>query len=235
MKWIIITDLPNPDHNIVLRVADDNFNKALALAKQAVEDIKNDDEYDLDDPYLAWQLDSVITDEFGEHGIIYERHTEIPKGNVKELDEALYVYWIFFNQLDEDVLNGSLINKKEYSYMKKDAVEFLRGEANTLELYASGEDAFDRYVEDNDLDESEDYEEGGYDLSNYLENTWAHIADQVYHRRGYDEQFSNRIIDLIDAYYLGGFSYVENDVEAEVRLFAEALNYVADKLEGEIK
>ena len=119
--------------------------------------------------------------------------------------------------------------------MKKDAVEFLRGEANTLELYASGEDDFDRYVEDNGLNESEDYEEGGYDLSNYNENTWAHIADQVYHRRGYDEQFANRIIDLIDAYYLGGFSYVENDVEAEVRLFAEALHYVADKLEGEIK
>ena len=67
------------------------------------------------------------------------------------------------------------------------------------------------------------------------ENTWAHIWDQVDRRRGYDKQFADRIMDLIDAYYSGGSSYVENDVEAESRLLAEALHYVADKLEGEIK
>jgi len=118
--------------------------------------------------------------------------------------------------------------------MKQDAIKFLRGEAETLELFASSKDAFYRYVENNSLDESEDYAEGGYDLSNYNENTWAHIWDQVSRRRGYDEQFANRIMDLIDAYYSGGSSYVENDVEAESRLLAEALNYVADKLEGEL-
>lgn len=118
--------------------------------------------------------------------------------------------------------------------MKKDAIEFLRSEADTLYLFANREDVFDNYIKDNGLDESEDYEEGGYDLSNYNENTWAHIYDQVDRRRGYDEQFANYIMDLIDAYYSGGSSYVENDVEAESRLLAEALNYVADKLEGEL-
>ena len=117
----------------------------------------------------------------------------------------------------------------------QDAVEFLRGEADTLELYASGEDAFDKYVEGNGLDESEDYEEGGYDLSNYKENTWEHIGDQVDHRRGFDKQFADRIMDMIDAYVSGGFAYVENDVEAECRLLAEALHYVAGRLEGELK
>ena len=73
--------------------------------------------------------------------------------------------------------------------MKKDAVEFLRGEADTLELFANDKDTFDRYVEDNGLDESEDYEEGGYDLSNYNENTWEHVCDQVAHIRGYSKQF----------------------------------------------
>ena len=119
--------------------------------------------------------------------------------------------------------------------MKQDAIKFLRGEAETLELFAYSTLAFDRYVEYNGLDECEDYEEGGYDLSNYNENTWEHICDQVDHRRGYDKQFADRIMDLIDAYYSGGFAYVENDIEAQSRLLAEALNYVADKLEGEIK
>lgn len=118
--------------------------------------------------------------------------------------------------------------------MNKDAIEFLRGEAETLELFANDKDAFNRYVEDNGLDESEDYEEGGYDLFNYNENTWAHIWDQVDHRRGYSKQFADRIMDLVDAYYSGGSAYVENDVEAESRLLAESLNYVADKLEGEL-
>ena len=117
----------------------------------------------------------------------------------------------------------------------QDAVEFLKGEAETLELFANDKDAFDRYVRENGLDDSEDYEEGGYDLFNYRENTWAHIWDQVDRRRGYDKQFADRIMDLIDAYYSGGSSYVENDSEAESRLLAEALHYVADKLEGEIK
>jgi hypothetical protein len=119
--------------------------------------------------------------------------------------------------------------------MKKDAVEFLRGEAETLELFANDKDAFNRYVEGNGLDESEDYEEGGYDLFNYKENTWAHICDQVDHRRGYNKEFADHIMDLVDAYYSGGSAYVENDIEAESRLLAEALNYVADKLEGGIK
>ena len=119
--------------------------------------------------------------------------------------------------------------------MKQDAIEFLRGEADTLNLFANDKDAFDKYVVGNGLDESEDYEEGGYDLFNYKENTWEHICDQVDHRRGYDKQFADRIIDLIDAYYSGGSAYVENDVEAESRLLAEALNYVADKLEWELK
>ena len=118
--------------------------------------------------------------------------------------------------------------------MKKEAAEFLKGEAYTLELFANDKYAFDKYVEGNGLDESEDYELGGYDLSNYLENTWAFIYDQVDKRRGYDKQFANRIMDLIDAYYSGGSSYVENDIEAESRLLAEALHYVADKLEGEL-
>lgn len=116
--------------------------------------------------------------------------------------------------------------------MKKDVVRFLRDEAETLELFANDKDAFDRYVEDNGLDESEDYEEGGYDLSNYLENTWAFIWDQVDRRRRYDKEFADRIIDLIDAFVSGGFVYVENDIEAESRLLARALNYVANKLEG---
>jgi len=118
--------------------------------------------------------------------------------------------------------------------MKQDAIKFLRDEAETLELFANDKDAFDRYVVGNGLDESEDYELGGYDLSNYLENTWAYIWDQVDKRRGYDKQFANHIMDLVDAYYSGGSAYVENDVEAESRLLAEALNYVADKLEGGI-
>lgn len=117
--------------------------------------------------------------------------------------------------------------------MKQDAIKFLRDEADTLDLFASDKDAFDRYVRENGLDDSEDYAEGGYDLSNYNENTWAHIWDQVSRRRGYDEQFANRIMDLIDAYYSGGYSHVENDVEAESHLLAETLNYVADKLEEE--
>ena len=115
--------------------------------------------------------------------------------------------------------------------MKQDAIKFLRGEAETLELFANSKEAFDKYVVYNGLDACEDYEEGGYDLSNYNENTWAHIADQVDHRRGYSKQFADRIMDLVDAYYSGGSAYVENDVEAESRLLAEALNYVMDKLE----
>ena len=119
--------------------------------------------------------------------------------------------------------------------MKQNAIDFLRGEAYTLDLFANDKDAFDRYVRENGLDDSEDYEEGGYDLYNYKENTWEHIGDQVDHRRGFDKQFADRIMDMIDAYVSGGFAYVENDVEAECRLLAEALHYVANKLEGEIK
>ena len=118
--------------------------------------------------------------------------------------------------------------------MKQDAIKFLRGEAETLELFANDKDAFERYVEDNGLDKSEYYKESGYDLFNYNGNTWEHIYDQVDHRRGYSKQFADRIMDLVDAYYSGGSAYVENDVEAESRLLAESLNYVANKLEGEL-
>ena len=218
MKTIIITNLPQGE-NIILQVADINFHKALEIAEASVRNSKQ--EYDINNPDFTWQLDSMITDEWNSCGIKYSRHTHILTRNVQTLDESFDAYWIFFNPTN-------------VNYMNKDAVEFLRGEAYTLELFASSEDAFYRYVEDNGLDESEDYAEGGYDLSNYNENTWAHIADQVDHRRGYDKQFADRIMDLIDAYYSGGSAYVENDVEAECHLLAGALIYVAGRLQGEL-
>ena len=102
MKWIIITNLPDPDHNIVLRVADGNFIRALLIAKQEVVAIKYDDEYDLEYSDLAWDLDSAITDEFGKYGIKYERHSSIPKRSTEEVDEACDEYWIFFDQIDSE-------------------------------------------------------------------------------------------------------------------------------------
>ena len=110
----------------------------------------------------------------------------------------------------------------------QDAISFLQGEADQILEFKNNEEKFAEYIDR--MEFSEDY-----DLRTYLDNTWAFINDQVSFRRRYDKQFADYILDLIDAYYLGRSAYVENDVEAESLLLAEALNYVADKLEGGIK
>lgn len=106
MKWIIVCDIIDNagnlvDDTIVLRVSDDNFNKAVTFTKEAIADAKWQGKIDSIQEEFVWNLDTVITDMLDTKGIKYERHTEIPKRTPEELDEAMDEYWIFYDQLDE--------------------------------------------------------------------------------------------------------------------------------------
>lgn len=116
--------------------------------------------------------------------------------------------------------------KKENKNMDnrlEDVIAFLQGEVDQLLEFKEDEDKLAEYIERNDLSED-------YNLGNYLEDTWILIYDQVEHRRGYEKEFANYILDIIDAYYAGGNAYVENDIEAQYALFIEALEYIIAKL-----
>lgn len=76
MKTIIITNLPKGE-NIILQVADINFNEALEIAEASVRN--SEQECDINDSDFTWQLDSMITHEWDSRGIKYSRHTHIPK------------------------------------------------------------------------------------------------------------------------------------------------------------
>lgn len=115
-----------------------------------------------------------------------------------------------------------------------DLKNFLRLEAQTLRLYALDDKAFEEYIWGNNLD-NKDYELGGYDLSDYNENTWVHITDQIERVRGYDKSLYLPVIHIIYAHYTGSIAYAERDIKSETLIFADSLEYAASVVDGIVK
>lgn len=102
MKYIYVTELPDPKDVIIYRVSDKTFDTHLTAIKKIVGKHVKDNYDDLHDENFVWNLDSKITKYLDSKKASYNKLDTVPFRTQKELDELCDEYWIFAGQVDEE-------------------------------------------------------------------------------------------------------------------------------------